>query len=178
MRKIIRKILHTDLLGEVLSSRTEQLTDDEAGTIEESHVTAVSRCEACRRPLEKIGDSRGACVLCGRTGCSTCLGRCAVCQRLICGQCGTGFAEKNLSVCPDCLPLLRNRQAYQDRLQEDKIAFERQMALLNTKLKLIQLWQQEGGSITELVSRIAEIRVTRKIARLEQQVKGRKNHGR
>jgi len=78
MRKIHRRMFNTDLNGNVISAKAEQLTDDEAGTIEELHIAAASRCEACGRPLEKMNEIRGSCIICGRSCCSICEGFCAV----------------------------------------------------------------------------------------------------
>lgn len=178
MRKIVRKILNTDFSGNVLSARAEQLTDDEAGTIEETCVTAVSRCEACGRPLEKTNEIRGVCISCGASCCSGCEGFCAICGRgPFCGHCKTGFAAKGLSVCLNCLPALRERLAHQDQFFEEKAAFERTIALCTAQLRLIHLLQYNRGRVSRTLVRVAQLRIARKLARLERQLKQENNHG-
>lgn len=179
MSKIFRKKVNTDFSGNILSASMEQLTDNENGTIEEAYLTAVSRCEACGRPLEKMNEIRGRCIICGRFCCSLCVGFCSICNRgPICGSCRKGFAEKGLSVCSNCLPALKERLAHQDRLLQEKTTFEQVIAVCNAQLKLIQLLQHNKGKISKTLTRIAQLRVARKIARLEQQLKRENGHGR
>ncbi len=178
MRKIIRKIIERDFAGQLLSMKTERLTDDEAGTVEETNVTRIKRCEACRRPLEKTDQMRGICISCGMSCCSICHGFCAVCGcGPFCGRCKTGFPERGLSVCSDCLAVLKDRLAYQDKLLEEKASFERLIAVYTAQLKFIQLLQHNKGSISGIVSRIAQARIARKIRRLERQLEQEKKHG-
>ena len=178
MKKILRKILNTDLTGNILSARAEQLIDDETGTIEETHVLAVSRCEGCGRPLEKMNEIRGVCIRCGVSCCSICEGFCAICGRgPFCGRCKTGFAAKGISVCPNCLPALRERLAQQDQFLEEKAAFERTIALCTTQLRLIHLLQYNRGRVSKTLVRIAQLRIARKLARLERQLKQENNDG-
>ena len=126
MRRIRRKTLVTDFLGNVISARATEIEDHEDGTIDETCLTAHSRCHACGRPLEKMGEIRGACISCGRSCCSLCVGSCAVCgSGPICGHCRTGFPERGLSVCWNCLPALKQRLVYQDQLAQNKMAFEK-----------------------------------------------------
>jgi hypothetical protein len=177
--KILKRIFNTDFNGNVISSRLEELNDNENGDVEELHLTSVSRCEACGRPLEKMNEIRGSCIICGRSCCSICEGFCAVCRRgPICGHCRTGFPEKGLSVCSNCLPTLQRRQAYQDRLLEEKVGFEQRIALCNAKLKFIQLLQHNKGRVSRALTRVAQIHIARKIARLERQLRQEDNRGR
>jgi len=76
--KILRRIFNTDFNGNVISSKLEELNDNENGDVEELHLTSVSRCEACGRPLEKMNEIRGSCIICGRSCCSICEGFCSV----------------------------------------------------------------------------------------------------
>jgi len=179
MQKILRKIVDSDFAGNVLTAKTEVLTDNEAGTVEESSVTALSRCQACDRPVEKIEQMRGTCIRCGLSCCSICGGFCAVCGAgPFCGRCKTGWAGTGLSVCSDCQSALNERQAHQDKLIERKMAFEQMVAICNAQLKLIQLVQQNRGAVSKTLGRIGQLRVARKIAHLERQLKKENGHGR
>ena len=143
MAIIIRTTINADFDGNILSANQEQLKDDEAGTIEETYLTALSRCQACGKPLEKVNEIRGRCINCGRFCCYICVGFCSICNRgPICGSCRDGFPEKGLSVCSNCLPALKKRLVHQDQLLEKKAAFERTIAVYNAQIKLVQLFQQ------------------------------------
>ena len=179
MSKIFRRKINADFFGNIFFASMEQLKDNENGTIEETYLTAISRCEACNRPLEKTSEIRGRCIICGRFCCSLCVGFCSICNRgPICGSCRKGFAEKGLSVCSSCLPALKERLAHQDRLLEEKANFERTLAVYNAQIKLAQVLQQNKGKISNTLARIAQLRVARKIARLEQQLQGENGRGR
>jgi hypothetical protein len=178
MSKIFRRILNKDSDGDTLSRRTEKLIDDGAGTIKETYETSVTRCPACRRPLEKVSEMRGRCVVCSRYCCSLCAGSCSACGRgPLCGRCRTGFPEKNLSVCADCLHVLRRRLEHQDRLLTKKVAFEQTLALYQTQLRFLQLLQQDKGRISETIAGLARLRVARKIARLEKKLQQEHDDG-
>lgn len=177
MSKIFRRKINADSFGNIFSASMEQLTDDENGTIEETYLTAVSRCEACGRPIEKTSEIR-VCISCGAS-CCTCGEFCTICGRgPFCGHCKTGFPEKGLRVCPNCLPSLQERLAHQDQLLEEKANFERTLAVYHAQIKLAQVLQQNKGKISNTLARIAQLRVARKIARLEQQVERENNRGR
>ncbi len=179
MSKISRRKINTDFFGNIFSASIEQLTDNENGTIEETYLTAVNRCDACGRPLEKMNEIRGQCIICERFCCSWCVGFCSICNRgPICGSCRKGLAEKGLSVCTNCLPTLKERLAYHDRLLEEKANFERTLAVYNAQIRLAQVLQQNKGEISNTLARIAQLRVARKIARLEKQLKGKNSRGR
>lgn len=177
MKRILRRIVNLDLLGRLLSETVEQVTDDEEGTIEELHAAAYCTCQACGRPLEKIEDMRGTCVECGQACCSQCVGHCAICRSPLCSHCREGFPERGLSVCGHCREGLEKRLARQDRFQEDEIAFKRQMEVYNAQMKLIQLGLHDKGSLSELIARVAQFRLTRKLHRIEKQLSEGKNHG-
>ncbi len=179
MSKIIRRILSKDFDGNIFSSRIERLVDDGAGTIEENYETSVTRCEACGRPVEKADEIRGHCILCGKSSCSLCAGTCSICGRgPFCGRCRTGFPEKNQSVCANCLLVLRERLAYQDALLERKATFERTLAVYEAQMKLVQLLQHNKGGISQAVVRLAQMRVTRRIVRLEKELQRENDRGR
>lgn len=177
--KIFKRIFNTDFNGNIISSRLEELNDHENGEVEELHLTEVSRCQACGRPLEKMNEVRGTCIICGSSCCSVCEGFCSVCRcGPICGSCRIGFPEKGLSVCSSCLPALQRRLEYQDRLLEQKADFEQKIAVCNAYIKLTQFLQHNRGKVSRVVTRLAQIRVARKIARLERQLKQENNRGR
>ncbi len=178
MSKISRRKINTDFFGNIFSVNLEQLKDNEDGTVEETHVSAIGRCHACGRPLEKTSEIRGRCIVCRQFCCSLCVGECSICKRgPICGSCREGFAERGLSVCSNCLPVLKERLAHQDRLLEGKANFERTLAGYNAQIKLAQLLQQNKGKISNTLARIAQYRVARKIARLERQFEKENNRG-
>jgi len=177
MQKIRRKMLDVDFAGNILSAKAEELTDDEAGTIEETTVTARRRCQACHRPIEKIEQMRGTCITCGLACCSLCSGYCAVCGAgPFCGRCKKGWAGTGLSVCSDCQSALKERQAQQDALVQRKVAFEQMVAVCNAQLRLLQLIHQNKGDVSRTLGRIGQLRVARKIARLERQLKQENGH--
>ena len=177
MKRIFRRISTVDTLGRILSARVEELSDDEAGTIEETYSTALTCCEACGRSIEKVNEVRGRCSVCGQNTCSICSGFCAVCNRSLCDRCRVGFAEKSISVCSACLPLLERRQEYQDKLIEEKLDFERTMAVCNAQLKLIQLYQHNKGTLSRVILTAAELKAARKLAKMEKQLKRELDHG-
>jgi len=179
MSKIIRRIISRDFQGKVFSSRTEQLIDNHEGTIEERYETSISRCQACGRLIEKAADSRGHCIRCGLTSCTVCSGFCSICGRgPLCGRCRTGFPEKSLSVCSECLIVLRQRLDHQDRLLQKKVAFEQTLALYQAQLRFLQLLQQDKGGVAETIAGLARMRIARKIARLEKKLQQEQDHGR
>lgn len=162
--RIRRRTVNLDLLGRLLSEHVEQLAEDDQGNVEEIHATAVWACPACGRPIGNADSIREACAQCGRQCCETCLGSCSICRQPLCGHCRVGFAEKGLSVCANCLRDLLERLARQDRLMEDKIAFERLMTLYSGLMKLIQPGTHERrGSISEIVGQIVHFRLARRL---------------
>jgi hypothetical protein len=178
MKKIIRRTLLTDLLGEVLSRRTEELVDDEQGTVSETTATALARCEACDRPCDGPAEHRGVCTLCRRRCCIHCVGRCAICSYTMCQDCRSGFAEGKLSVCPTCLADLENRLAIQDRNAAEKVAFERVLTVLTSQMKLAEVLRQDGGGVAKLVAQMVQARVLHKLIGLEKDVTEERGHGR
>jgi len=177
MKKILRKILNLDFSGELLSARFEHLQDNEDGTVEETNVTAIDRCQACNRPIENISDMRGTCFYCGRSCCATCHGSCEICGRTICSSCRLGFSEKNLSVCLDCRDSLERRLSYQDKLLQEKTDLERTLQICNIQMKFVELLQQNTSKTSTLLARLAEIHVAHKLAKLERKIKEEKNNG-
>jgi hypothetical protein len=177
VKKILRKILNLDLSGDLLSARLEHLQDNEDGTVEETNVTAIGRCQVCNRPIENISDIRGICFYCGRSCCVTCYGACAICKRTICENCRVGFFQSNLSVCLDCRDSLKRRLAYQDKLLQEKTDFERTLQTCNIQIKFIELLQQNTGNTSTFLAQLAEIHVAHKLAKLERRIKEEKNNG-
>jgi hypothetical protein len=177
MRKILRRILNVDHLGRLLSSRTEEVTDDEQGTIQEVSTNDLYVCQACQRPLERLEEIRGVCVVCRRQCCVTCAGACGVCGKTMCSDCREGFAEKPMSVCDDCLAALEQRLAYHDQTQEDKAAFERLMAVYGAEVKLVEQLTRDKGSIMELIGQIAQLRLAGKLSHLERRIVQGDRHG-
>lgn len=170
MIRIVRRFLKIDWHGRVRSAHVEQLVDHQDGNVEEVHAVSVGECQACRRPLEKLDDTRGVCITCGRSTCVACEHFCAVCHRPVCGHCRRGFPENAFSVCGDCLTDLEARLARQDKLLQDKLTFERLMALGAAEMKLIQLCMYDRSSISELIAAFSELRLARKLARLERKL--------
>jgi len=168
--RIRRRIVNADLEGRVLSERVEEVADDGQGNVEESQATAFHNCPACSRPVEKVQDVRGRCVRCGQQTCATCEGFCAICHRPLCRNCRLGFAEKGLSVCDVCLRLLSERLAQQDRLVEEKTAFERLMVVSGAMLKVLPPPPYENGSIMGVVAQIVQLRLAGKLSRVAKQL--------
>jgi len=164
--RIFRRTITVDAHGRPLAERVGQLTEDGEGNVEETHAEAFYVCEACGRPVEKIQDIRGACVRCGRQCCVSCEGLCAICRRPLCGSCREGFAQKGLSVCDACLAHLRERLAREDRLQEEKTAFERLMVAYGAQMRLLQAGIRGPGSLTETLSHIMQVRLQRRLTRM------------
>ena len=177
--RIRRRVINTDLEGRVLSERIEEVTDDGRGNVEESQATGFHNCPSCGRPVEKVQDVRGHCVQCGIEGCSVCMGQCAVCQKSpLCARCRLGFAEKGLSVCDACLRLLDERLAHQDRLVEDKVAFERLMNIYGALMKVLPPPPCENGSIMGVMAQIVQWRVAGKLSRIARQLTEGSDRGR
>jgi hypothetical protein len=176
--RIRRRIINTDLEGRVLSERTEEVADDGRGNVEETQITGFHNCPSCGRPIEKVQDVRGQCVQCGQQCCATCEGFCAICHRPLCRNCRLGFAEKGLSVCDVCLRLLDERLAQQDRLVEDKVAFERLMNIYGALTKVLPPPPCENGSIMGAVAQIVQWRVAGKLSRMAKQLTEGSDHGR
>ena len=182
MKRINRKKIYTDFSGNPLYASEEVLKDHETGFIEETYHTAIGRCEACDRPVEKINDICGRCIQCKMLTCSFCAGTdsgfCSICKKgPICASCRQGFPAKGLHVCDDCMPVLQERLDLQDQLLIEKIAFERAATLCNLKIKLTQLLQQSQGNKSSVLAKIAQLSTAKKIARLERQMKRRDKHG-
>lgn len=179
--KIRRTTIQYDALGRILSEHVEQLTEDENQNVEETHATSVLTCEACGRPVEKFQDIRGRCVECGRQCCITCEGAgCAICSRPLCGNdnCRRGFAEKGLSVCRNCLPELEVRLARQDHMIDEKVKFERLMSVYGALMKLTQQGSHSSESLSDVLAHIAQIRLSRKLSQLAQEITRDQDHDR
>ena len=176
MRNIFRRKMNVDLQGRLWAETQQRLSDDENGAIEELEVEAVHSCEACGRPIPRIEDIRGVCVSCGRACCSTCESRCEVCRATLCPHCRAGFPGKAASVCATCRGGLEARQAREDWLLEDKLAFERLMAVYGAQMRLIQLGMHDQDSMAGAIARIFQMRLSRKLSQIEQQLSGEHHH--
>jgi hypothetical protein len=89
-----------------------------------------------------------------------------------------GFAEKGLSVCDACLRLLDERLAHQDRLVEDKVAFERLMNIYGALTKVLPPPPYENGSIMGVVAQIVQWRVAGQLSRMAKQLTEGSDRGR
>ena len=172
MRTISRRKINIDLQGRPLGGSEERLSDDENGNIEELEMEAVYSCEACGRPIPKIGEVRGVCVSCGRAACSTCEDRCDVCRATLCPHCREGLPEKGLSVCDTCRGALEVRQVREDQFLEDKLAFERLMAVYGAQTRLIQGGMHDQDSMAGSIARLLQMRISRKLSKIEQKISG------
>jgi hypothetical protein len=72
-----------------------------------------------------------------------------------------------LTCCPECLDSLAERQQYQDRLLEEKLAFEQRLALCREQLRLADRGFFHTGSGWGLLQDLGEIMLIRKLKRLE-----------
>ena len=82
-----------------------------------------------------------------------------------------------MNACKNCLPALQQRLLYQDRLIEQKMAIEHDLAVCNARLKLAQILQQNKGKVSTVISKLAQISAARRIAHLERQLKQGNNDG-
>jgi len=176
MRTIFRRKINIDLQGRPLGGSEERLSDDENGAIEQLEMEAVYPCEACGRPIPKIEDIRGVCVSCGRATCSTCEDRCDVCRATLCPHCREGFPGRAASTCPTCRQGLEACQAREDQLLEDKLAFERLMAVYGAQMRLIQVGMHDQDSMGGAIARLLQMRISRKLSQIEQQLSGEHRH--
>lgn len=170
MKGMVRQVVQVDAQRRVHAAREEQLFEYDDGLIEEYSVSLVLPCPACARPLERPEDVRGVCIRCGRSMCVTCEGFCAVCHRPLCGRCRDGFPEKAMSVCLTCRVGLQERLAREEQLMEEKLAFERQMAIYETQLKLADVLMSRPGTVSKIAGRFMEWNVASKLSRMEQQI--------
>lgn len=126
MRRIVRRNLVRDPAGRALSMRSERLTDDGRGSLQQTSEQTAAWCSGCRRPLTELSELRGVCDSCHtRECCVHCLSHCEVCSRRLCGHCRCGFAgPPPLTVCASCQEQLIHRQI----LQDQQTAFEQELA--------------------------------------------------
>ena len=148
MKKISKRFLITDQSGRVIDSNTEHLTDNGRGRINLTTRRTAVRCPNCRQPITDINRQRGRCDYCRTLSCcENCETRCRVCSRRLCGRCRRGFVGQTsiITVCPTCLALLRQRQAFQDRLLLHNIAYQRQIMQQREVARLRALQLQAAG---------------------------------
>jgi len=178
MRRILKRSVRKDQHGRVLAVTTERLVDAGDGRLYLTTSNTFVECGGCGRVVSDAGELRGLCQYCGvNQTCVHCLTKCAACQRNLCGICARGFpGQSPLSVCPSCLANLRERQALQDRLLQEKAAFERQVVLQREWIRLLQ-----GGALKRLpggraISTLGQLAVMRKLKTLERSLeRGRRN---
>ena len=176
MRTIFRRKINIDLQGKLWGDTQQRLSDDENGNIEELEMEAVWSCEACGHPISRIEDIRGVCGTCLRQTCSTCEDRCDVCRSTLCPHCRQGFPEKGLSVCDNCRGALDACQVRENQLLEDKLAFERLMAVYGAQTRLIQAGMYDQDSMSGAIGRLLQMRLSRKLSQIEQQISGEQDH--
>ena len=127
MRRVVRRSLTRDPMGREIASESERLTDDGQGVVNVTTERIARRCSGCQRPIVDLSELRGNCDWCGVRGCCTqCLSHCEICSRRLCGRCRRGFAgTATRTVCPNCQQRLMERQVLEDRLQAERLQFER-----------------------------------------------------
>ena len=169
MRRIIKRLLKRDSQGNLHLHSVQELIDDEAGTIAETTATTFKTCGSCARPVENLAELRG-CDRCGALCCDRCAVACAVCSRHLCPACRRGFAEKHLTVCAECLSLLNERQERQDRLLEEKAAFERLLTVYQEQARIMQYGMFHTYPSGDLLVQLAEVGLVTRLKRLERMI--------
>lgn len=165
-RKIEKRHIKLDELGNIYQVNVEALVDDEQGNITETTVDTQGVCRSCLRPLENPNQIR-SCSVCSLPCCDLCSVACAVCSRRLDRHCVRGFAEKGIPVCEACLSLLDERLRHHDRLLEEKVGFERRLAVVREEIRLLQqgvLYPYPGA---DLLQQLAEVRLMKKLTKLE-----------
>ncbi len=141
MKGIFKKFIKKDQHGRVLSITTERLVDNGRGRISVTTNNRVLQCPGCGRHVSDVSELRGKCHFCfSRTCCDHSESKCSVCSRRLCPVCRRGFTngQSLVTTCPNCLVKLKNRLAYQDRLLLSKMTFDRQRALNQERVRLLQ----------------------------------------
>jgi hypothetical protein len=82
-----------------------------------------------------------------------------------------GFADQRLAVCQACDRELQGRLDRQDKLESDKLAYERGMGLLSQEMKLSEMLQRGEGKLSQLVAMFCQLRVARRLDELENKLK-------
>jgi hypothetical protein len=67
---------------------------------------------------------------------------------------------------------LEARQVREDQLLEDKLAFERLMAVYGAQTRLIQAGMHDQDSMAGAVARLLQVRLSRKLSQIERQISG------
>jgi len=169
MRRIVKRLFKQDNTGKVHMESVQELVDDERGTVSEMTATTFAVCQTCSRPVEKLGELRG-CDRCGASCCDRCATACAICSRHLCPQCRRGFGEKQLTACPECLSILNERLELQDRLLQEKTAFERLVAVYREQVRIVQSGMFHNYPCGDLLEHLAELRLMQKLSKLERAI--------
>lgn len=169
MRRIAKRIFKRDSLGNIHLESRQELLDDEQGTITETTSTTFTVCPTCSRPVEQLGELTG-CDRCGTHCCDRCTTSCAVCCCHLCPQCRRGFGEKHLAVCPECLSALNERLERHDRLLQEKVAFERLLAVYREQIRIVQHGMFHAYPCGQLLEQLAESWLMRRLNRLERAI--------
>ena len=128
MKKIIKRSIVTDHSGIPITGDSEHLNDDGSGRYNLTNRKQVTRCPNCHRPISDISELRGQCDICRtKSVCSQCIATCRGCSKVLCGRCRRGFVNNSgtYTVCDSCRILFQQRQAYYDRINMQKLLYER-----------------------------------------------------
>ncbi len=170
MRRIVKRADTRDRYGRILAYSTERLADDGRGRVHVAAHESASWCPGCNRPVRDLGEFRGCCDYCRRRGtCVHCEARCQNCSRRLCGFCRRGFAGNTvITVCPTCQAQLHQRQAFQDRLTLQKVAFDRRTVVQRewTRVQALRLQAARMRAAAQLQA--ARIRMARQEAAMRE----------
>lgn len=130
MRRVYRRSITTDPVGRPLHAESERIADDGNGRLHALVRRTPTACQGCQRPIADVSELRGRCDHCRqRHLCARCETDCTVCGRRLCGECRRGFVgATSTGVCPICLARLQRRQAYDDQLRLEQVAFDRRLS--------------------------------------------------
>ena len=166
MRRIIKRLSKRDDRGRLHQESTQELLDDEAGTITDSTTHLHHACETCARPIEQPNQAV-VCDRCQQPCCDRCVAPCAVCARRICPECRRGFPDRPIAVCPECLAALTERTERLERADRRKAAIEQLLALQREQIRVIEDGALRNAPLANIVGMIAEVRFLRNLRNLE-----------
>ena len=128
MKKITKRSIVTDQTGMPITGDSEHLNDDGNGRYNVMTRKQVTRCPNCHRPISDVSELRGQCDICRiRSVCSQCIATCRGCSKVLCGRCRKGFVNNSgtYTVCHSCRILFQHSQAYYNRLNMQRLRYER-----------------------------------------------------
>jgi len=166
MRKIIKRLIKRDFLGKVHLRTVQELIDDEHGNIAELTENTYSRCNSCSKVVENIGELFD-CDRCGISCCEHCTASCTVCSKRICATCRHGFGENKLTVCPECFSILKDRQEYLDKIDSQKLNFNRHLEVYREQVHIAQNGLFSRSLCGDLLRQLADLKLIRKLCDLE-----------